>query len=1286
MPNIDTLSIQFNANGTDKAVENIKRMGYAVRNLAQSVKSIDASKLGVFTSSMESLKKSVPTESQTRRMLDFASAIKDLSAAIGTSNVGSFATDMSTLGEAVQTFKKSSVNSISNAATAMKNLGTQAKETASVISTAVPKKSQQISGGDNKAQLSQTKELVAALDKVEIKTKATQSILAKLGMYVPTKKFKSLEENAEKVRAKYEEVRATLQKSLNNGEVESGGTEYKKKMAELDALKNKYNELIQKQRELAQEGKRFTIAPGLQKAYSGVKTSVSNLKSSFSAAQGAIGSVNKHISNFIGKLRSLGSHTKKTKGETNALSLSAKKLASEFFRVSKMLKLMITRMALRKVISEVGDGFKSLALHSEEFNRSMSGLMNGSKQLGYSFAAMVSPLINALAPALEYIISLLIKFINIVNQVVSSIAGFTTWNKAKDFTESWADNIEAANKSGKELKKTVLGFDELNQLQEKTKGGGDTSKNIKDMFETMPIEAKWKGVADYIKSIAKKLFDPIKKAWEKVGDFVKKSWKKAMNEVLNLGKSVARDFWKVWEQKATQQIFENILKIIGYIGQTVGNLARQFRKAWDENNTGYKILCKIRDIILTITEHFVNMAKATADWADNLDFSPILKKFDEWLGSFKPVIDNLMGVVEDFYKTVILPLAKWAVEEGGPKLLQVFIDFNNKVDWDGLRNKLKTLWEHLEPFMQTVGEGLIIFIDRCAQALANFLNSEKFENFLKTIEDWMDSVKPDDVADALEMIAKAIVGFAIGKAVVDGMVAIANFLTLIKNLAPMLKLAVVVSVAIEGLEAGKTIGSKIFPDDKELYEHYSGVTGSVELMCGTVKGLYDDLLMYIEDIWNSIVTAAKFAKATMDLIWGKTSLAEWSRVAADWAQAQNKVASFGDDPSIQGWANLRGEIYKATEDADKFNEIVNKSINEGTNKAVTSYATSFSKVYNELTNGNNETATSFSKVNEELKKVNNEGQGFQKIGETAKNVKVELGDFVNPLLKVKENTKQATTSSKEWIDTVTKGTTEVKASYEGVSASVDNVKKNTPLLTEEQKKLTNAFEGTANVAPKFTQAQKDIEAALGGASKATKDFDNTTKVSWSSVDSVVANASVGFVGSVNDISKGMDDCTKDLTDQTKKISEAFSEDKWTFKGVAEGLKETFLSAKTAIKGVWNSIAEKVNGQYDFGNAKFKINLPTFARGGFPEDGLFMANHNELVGQFDNGKTAVANNTQIIEGISAGVYNAVTSAMSNSNSGKGGYISNTIVVDGEVIARTVTKAQEKQNRRYSPQTV
>ena len=77
--------------------------------------------------------------------------------------------------------------------------------------------------------------------------------------------------------------------------------------------------------------------------------------------------------------------------------------------------------------------------------------------------------------------------------------------------------------------------------------------------------------------------------------------------------------------------------------------------------------------------------------------------------------------------------------------------------------------------------------------------------------------------------------------------------------------------------------------------------------------------------------------------------------------------------------------------------------------------------------------------------------------------------------------------------------------------------------------------------------------------------------------------------------------------------------------------------------------------------------PSYATGGFPEDGLFFANHNELVGRFSNGKTAVANN----EEITTGIYEAVRDALRDS--GSQGNI--TIEMDGYQVARGVTKRQD-----------
>lgn len=85
----------------------------------------------------------------------------------------------------------------------------------------------------------------------------------------------------------------------------------------------------------------------------------------------------------------------------------------------------------------------------------------------------------------------------------------------------------------------------------------------------------------------------------------------------------------------------------------------------------------------------------------------------------------------------------------------------------------------------------------------------------------------------------------------------------------------------------------------------------------------------------------------------------------------------------------------------------------------------------------------------------------------------------------------------------------------------------------------------------------------------------------------------------------------------------------------------------------------------------------FATGGFPEDGLFMANHGELVGQFSNGNTAVANNEQIIQGIERGVYNAVTNALANQNGNGSRDIR--VFLDGKEIGAATRKYERNMNR-------
>lgn len=100
-----------------------------------------------------------------------------------------------------------------------------------------------------------------------------------------------------------------------------------------------------------------------------------------------------------------------------------------------------------------------------------------------------------------------------------------------------------------------------------------------------------------------------------------------------------------------------------------------------------------------------------------------------------------------------------------------------------------------------------------------------------------------------------------------------------------------------------------------------------------------------------------------------------------------------------------------------------------------------------------------------------------------------------------------------------------------------------------------------------------------------------------------------------------------------------------------------------IGGVWEDMGNKTKNAWN-GNTGIG-DVDRFATGGFPEDGLFYANHTELVGTFSNGKTAVANNEQIIEGIKQGVKEALAES-------EGRNI--TIEMDGYEVAKVVSKKQ------------
>lgn len=127
-------------------------------------------------------------------------------------------------------------------------------------------------------------------------------------------------------------------------------------------------------------------------------------------------------------------------------------------------------------------------------------------------------------------------------------------------------------------------------------------------------------------------------------------------------------------------------------------------------------------------------------------------------------------------------------------------------------------------------------------------------------------------------------------------------------------------------------------------------------------------------------------------------------------------------------------------------------------------------------------------------------------------------------------------------------------------------------------------------------------------------------------------------------------------------------------GIIQKIVGFFDRVGEKIENFFDKIGEGFRNVFNIGDGKLfgwdwqaSLGINAYATGGFPEDGLFMANSNELVGGFSNGKTAVANNEQIIQGIREGVYSAVMAAMAQSgNKSRSG----DVYIDGQKVGKVV----------------
>lgn len=238
----------------------------------------------------------------------------------------------------------------------------------------------------------------------------------------------------------------------------------------------------------------------------------------------------------------------------------------------------------------------------------------------------------------------------------------------------------------------------------------------------------------------------------------------------------------------------------------------------------------------------------------------------------------------------------------------------------------------------------------------------------------------------------------------------------------------------------------------------------------------------------------------------------------------------------------------------------------------------------------------------------------------------------------------------------------------------------------EQQKAELDMAVRANITDPVSQALYDMEhqAEVSGENSSTE-IKNAFKGMGGSVNSTTA----GMKSDVGSLSTTVSTETGNITRNTSSVTTAMN-DMSTRSGSAMSSMNTAVQSNSNgiighLQGIisWAQQAWSwLNSIGDAGQARIDANggiwssLGGFATGGFPEDGLFMANHGELVGRFSNGKTAVANNEQITEGIADAVYGAFMNAFSATGGGNENGQPVNIYLDGRLLAKSNTRYQQQ----------
>lgn len=463
----------------------------------------------------------------------------------------------------------------------------------------------------------------------------------------------------------------------------------------------------------------------------------------------------------------------------------------------------------------------------------------------------------------------------------------------------------------------------------------------------------------------------FKRAWEDNGRGTKliQSYFDKWNAILELLHEVAVSFRNAWNDNGLgESIIANILEIITKMNNAVANIANQFKKAWKAGGVGESIFTTILEIVDSLLGKLNEMAGATEEWAKKLNFTPLLESIDGLLKSIKPLTENIGSGLAWFYENVLLPLAKFTIEDLIPAFLDTLsgaLDFLNGVI-DGLKPLFEWLWDNmLQPIAEWTG-GVIVDV------------LESLGDVLSDIGDWI-----DEHSEAVSNFALIVGSFAAAFGLVNAALTIFAVVGgIASGVATVLGVAIAFLTSPIGLvilAIGAVIAAGVL-----LWKNWDKIKEVAGKLGKWIGEKWDDIKKATSEAWGKVTDwTSKTWNGAKDKVTTKakeiaTGVKEkWESVKKNtnekWNEVKSKVsdaASTAKEKASSAFSNLKSNVASRWSDirtntSERWNSIKDKvgtSASLAKDKASTAFSnlkTNMNKSFNSM----KETASSvFGKI------------------------------------------------------------------------------------------------------------------------------------------------------------------------------------------------------------------------------------------------------------------------------------------------------------------------------------